>query len=45
MCLTLCLGKKGQTLDPLEPAVVGLSVQLESYGSYGWPRSKVWKVL
>lgn len=45
MCLTLCLGRKGQTLDPLEPAVVGLSVQLESYGCRLWPRSKVWKVL
>lgn len=45
ICLTLCLGRKGQTLDPLEPAVIGLSVQLESYGCRLWPRSKVWKVL
>lgn len=45
MCLTLCLGRKGQTLDPLEPAVVGLSVQLESYSCRLWPRSEVWKVL
>lgn len=32
MCLTLCLGRKGQTLEPLEPAVhtglAGLSVTL-----------------
>lgn len=42
MCLTLCLGRKGQIL---EPAVVGLSVQLESYRCRLWPRGKVWKVL
>lgn len=34
-------GKEGQTLDPLEPAVVGLSRPLESYRMRLWPRSKV----
>lgn len=31
MCPTLCLGRKGQTLDPLEPAVTDLSRLLDSH--------------
>lgn len=50
MCLTLCLGRKGQTLELLEPAVAGLAGLLESSqawalaqrGNFKFPCKAIW---
>lgn len=43
-CLTLCLGRKNMTSEPLGPGVINLTGPLPSSGAWLMAQKKVFKV-